>query len=169
MSLWGDIVAFCLGLPARSRDREAPASTTGFDMETLAPSREPWLSERLIAAGTALLVLTATTLALLDPGWRTVTDGRRAWVYGGAGALWTLRLLLPPRIPMDRASIGLGLYTFLPWLPSVIFNGRRHSLDLKGPNLSAADLDWLGWHAVAFVILVAVGLALDIRAEMRRP
>ena len=156
-------MTFCLGLPPRSRDKEAPASTTGFDLETLAPSRQPWLSERIIAAATALLVLAATTLALLDPGWRTLTDGRRAWVYGGAGALWTLRMLLPPRIPMDRAAIGLGLYTFLPWLPSAIFNGR-----IKGPNLSAADLDWLGWHAAAFAILLVVGLALDIRAEMRR-
>lgn len=167
MSTWARIIVFCLGLPGRARDVEEPTSTTGFDLETLAPSRQPSTSERLVAAATTLLVLATGCLALVDMGWRSITDGTRAWVYGGAGALWALRMLLPPRLPMDRASIGLGLYAFLPWLPSLVFNGRRGISGLTGPNLSESDLGWLGWHAAGFIVLVVTGLALDIRAEMR--
>lgn len=167
MSTWARLIVFCLGLPGRARDVDEPTSSTGFDIETLAPSRQPGLAERMIAAATTLLLLVAATLALTHLGWQTVTDGSRAVVYGGAGALWGLRMLLPPRLPMDRTSIGLGLYTFLPWLPSVVFSGRKSIDGLRGPNLCEADLGWLGWHAAGFAILVVMGLALDIRAEMR--
>lgn len=167
MSVWVKITMYCLGLPARSRDRDNPASTTGFDTETLAPSRQPSLSERLITAATTLLLTSAAALVFFHAGWRDITDGRRAWIYGGAGALWGLRMLLPPRLPMDRTAIGLGAYTFLPWLPSLVFRRKGTLMDFAGPNLSAADLDWLGWHAAGFLVLVSVGIALDIRAEMR--
>lgn len=167
MLTWAKVIVFCLGLPARARDCEDPASTTGFDVETLAPSRPPGLGERMIAASATLLLFAATTLMLFRSGWQSITDGRRAWVYGGAGALWGLRMLLPPRVPTDRTCISLGLYAFLPWLPSVIFQGRKSALGLRGPYLSESDLGWLGWHAAGFAILVVVGLALDIRAEMR--
>lgn len=167
MSTWVKIAVFCLGLPGRSQDVEQPTGSTGFDMEMLAPGRQPGSGERMIASATALLVLVATTLALSHSGWQAITGGRRAWLYGGSGVLWGLRMLLPPRVPTDRTSISLGLYTFLPWLPSVIFQGRKSVDGLRGPNLSESDLGWLGWHAAGFAALVIVGLALDIRAEMR--
>lgn len=168
MSTWVKIAVFCLGLPGRSQDVEQPTNSTGFDMELLAPSRQPGVGERMIAVATTLLLLVATGLALSRSGWQSTTDGSRAWLYGGAGALWAVRMLLPPRVPTDRTSISLGLYAFLPWLPSMIFQGRKSFDGLRGPNLSEADLGWLGWHAAGFAALVVVGLALDIRSEMSR-
>jgi hypothetical protein len=147
---------------------EAKAPTggaTGFGMEALAPSRNRGPSER----GIALLTAVAATLNpwfvlshVAGDGW-AAAGWSAAWLLAAPGLLWCARMLLPPRLPMDRAALALGGYTFAPWGMAMLARPRRADMgDILG------DLTPLVWHAAAFALVAVIGLAMDIRGEMRR-
>lgn len=138
---------------------------TGFGMEGLAPSRNRGLSER----GIALLTAAAATLnpwfvlSNLAGDGRSAPGWSAAWLFAVPGLLWCARMLLPPRLPMDRTALALGGYTFAPWGMAMLARPRHADMgDILG------DLTPLVWHAAAFALVAAIGLAMDIRAEMRR-
>lgn len=138
---------------------------TGFGMEGLAPSRSRGPSER----GIAFLTAVAATLNpwhvlshLAGDGW-AAAGGSAAWLFAVPGLLWCGRMLLPPRLPMDRTALALGGYTFAPWGMAMLARPRRADMgDVLG------DLTPLVCHAGGVVLVAAIGLAMDIRAEMRR-
>lgn len=147
-------------------EAKAPAvGGTGFGMDGLAPSRNRGPSER----GIALLTAVAATLNpwfvlshLAGDGW-VAAGWSAAWLFAVPGLLWCARMLLPPRLPMDRTALALGGYTFAPWGIAMLARPRRADMgDVLG------DLTPLVWHAAAFAMVAAIGLAMDIRAEMRQ-
>jgi len=135
-------------------------SRAGFDMQTLVPERQRTLVERGIA------LLTSLTVAFMLFGWIVIdvdqTDLNLGLLYTLSGALWTIRMLLPPRVPMDRTSIALGIYTLAPWAVHFLFGAPG-----RGSVISVDILSWLWIHVVALATSVVIGLALDVRAEMR--
>lgn len=147
---------WALGFPS---DRTTESST-GFDIEALAPERERSLSERGIA------LITSLTVAFMLFGWIVIDvdqlDLNLGVLYTLPGALWAVRMILPPRVPMDRTSIALAGYTLAPWAVHFLFGAPGH-----GAVVSVDLLSWLGMHFVGLVACVAIGLALDVRAEMR--
>lgn len=145
-------------------EAKVPTGGTGFGMDGLAPSRNRALSER----GIALLTAAAATLNpwfvlsnLAGDGW-SAPGWSAALLFAVPGLLWCARMLLPPRLPMDRTSLALGGYTFAPWGTAMLARPRHVDAgDILG------DLTPLVWHAAAFVMVAGVGLAMDIRREMR--
>lgn len=138
---------------------------TGFGMDGLAPSRIRGPSERgiaLLTAAAAILNPWFILSNLAGDGW-SAWGWSAAWIFAAPGLLWCARMLLPPRLPMDRTALALGGYTFAPWGMAMLARPRRADLgDILG------DLTPLVWHAAAFALVAAIGLARDIRAEMRR-
>lgn len=147
-------------------EAKAPAvGGTGFGMEGLAPSRNRGPSERGIALLTALAAVLNPWLVLSNlagDGW-AVAEWSAAWLFAAPGLLWCARMVLPPRLPMDRTALALGGYTFAPWGMAMLARPRHADM---GDILD--DLTPLVWHAVAFALVAAVGLAMDIRDEMRQ-
>jgi hypothetical protein len=140
---------------------EVPAREggTGFDMEALAPTRRRTLSERGIAALTTLTAALAPWLVL----GHLMERPAPTWILALPGAAWVLRMCFPPRLPMDRAALAVGAYTFVPWAVALMARPRYYSwAEIVGEG------QWLLWHAAGFAAVAVVGLALDIREEMRR-
>jgi len=132
---------------------------TGFDLETLAPARRRTPSERLITAASTLAAAVAPWFVL---GY-LMGKPAPAWILALPGAAWVLRMCLPPRLPMDRTALTVGAYTFVPWAAALMARPRYHSwAEIVGEGR------WLLWHAGAFALVAAVGLAMDIRAEIAR-
>lgn len=138
---------------------------TGFGMEGLTPSRNRGPSERGIALLTSVAAILNPWFVLsnlADDGW-AAAGWSAAWLFAAPGLLWCARMLLPPRLPMDRTALALGGYTFAPWGMAMLARPRRADMgDVLG------DLTPLVCHAAAFALVAAIGLAMDIRAEMRR-
>jgi len=140
---------------------EVPAREggTGFDMEALAPTRRRTLSERGIAALTTLTAALAPWLVL----GHLMERPAPTWILALPGAAWVLRMCFPPRLPMDRAALAVGAYTFVPWAVALMARPRRHSWEEV-----VEDGRWLLWQAGAFALVAAIGLAMDIRSEIVR-
>lgn len=147
---------WALGFPTQSHDE----SSTGFDIRSLVPERQRTLAERGIA------LLTSLTVAFMLFGWILIDVGQldlnHGVLYTLAGALWVARMVLPPRVPMDRTSIALAGYTLAPWAVHFLFGTPGRSV-----AISVDLLSWLGMHVVGLTACVVIGLALDVRAEMR--
>jgi hypothetical protein len=140
---------------------EVPAREggTGFDMETLAPTRNQTRAERLITLACTLTTAFAPWFVL---GY-LMEKPSPSWILALPGAGWVLRMCLPPRLPMDRVALSVGVYTFAPWAAALLARPRYHSWEeITG------DGQWLVWQVVGFVTVVAIGLAMDIRAEIAR-
>jgi hypothetical protein len=140
---------------------EVPAREggTGFDLETFAPTRRRTPTERLITAASTLAAVVAPWFVL---GY-LMDKPAPAWILALPGAAWILRMCLPPRLPMDRAALTVGAYTFAPWAAALMARPRYHSWEeITG------DWQWLLWQAVGFATVAAFGLAMDIREEIAR-
>jgi hypothetical protein len=132
---------------------------TGFDLETLAPTRRRTLAERGIAALTTLVAAVAPWFVL----GHLMERPAPTWILALPGAAWILRMCLPPRLPMDRAALSVGAYTFAPWAVALMARPRyRFWAEIAG------DGQWLLWQIAGFAAVVVVGLALDIRGEIAR-
>lgn len=147
---------WALGFPTES----ASESTTGFDIQSLAPERPRTLIERGIA------LLTSLTVAFMLFG-RVVIDVDQldlnlGILYTLPGALWAARMILPPRVPMDRTAIALGGYTLATWAVHFLFGAPG-----RGVDISVDLLRWFWMHALGLAAMVIIGLAIDIALEMR--
>jgi hypothetical protein len=132
---------------------------TGFDLETLAPTRRRTPTERLITAASTLAAAVAPWIVL----GHLMERPAPTWILALPGAAWVLRMCLPPRLPMDRAALTVGAYTFVPWAGALMARPRYYSwAEIVGEG------QWLLWHAAGFAAVAVVGLALDIRDEMRK-
>jgi hypothetical protein len=133
---------------------------TGFDLETLVPTRRRTPAERLITAASTLAAAIAPWFVL---GYLMEKPFPAWWILSLPGAAWVLRMCLPPRLPMDRAALTVGAYSFAPWAAALMARPRYHFW-----AEIVEDGQWLLWQAVGFAAVVVVGLALDIRAEVAR-
>lgn len=143
---------WALGFPSEPR----AAGSHGFSSETLLPERSRTLAERAIALITSSSVLWTLLSRFLD----TPFPARVATVVLAAGGIaWGIRMLLPGRPPMDRTALSLGLYTVAPWLTAFIFGSKVATDDVV--------LGGFWRHLAGLVLVAAIGLAIDIRREIR--
>ena len=143
---------WALGFPSEPR----AAGSHGFSSETLLPERSRTIAERAIALITSSAVLWTLLNRFLDT---RPPHLEASLVLGAGGIAWGIRMLLPKRPPMDRTALTLGFYTLAPWLTAFIFSSKvvRDDVALGG--------FWR--HLGGFVLVAAIGLAIDIRREIR--
>lgn len=139
-------------------------NSSGFGSDAFLPEdRQRDAAERALSVACSCLTLTllvGPALAKFELGPAWLADLPETLI-AAPGALWVLRMWLPRRRPMDRAAIGVGIFTLTPWLiPFTI----GILLPIDGTRLFCAVF---GWQFLATLLTIGSGLALDIRAEMR--
>ena len=150
-------IFWCTGVELVPR----PASTTGFDIDDLAPRRAPLLFERSLKAFCSLLFL-ITSVVYVFRWWPWLLNTDSYWCALPSAA-WVLFMLLRHETPMDAEAIGVGLWTLSPFI-AIAFEagGGFVRLDLM-------PLQSLLWQAVAIGVMIAWGLIRDLVREMNPP
>ena len=138
-----------------------PASTTGFDIDDLAPRRAPHLFERILKAFCSLLFL-VTSVVYVFRWWPWLLDADSYWC-ALPSAVWVLFMLLRHETPMDAEAIGVGLWTLSPFI-AIAFEAGSGFV-----RLDLMPLQSLLRQAVAIGVMIAGGLIRDLVREMNPP
>ncbi len=143
---------WALGFPSEPQ----PAGSHGFSSETLLPERPRTPAERAAALATSLSVLGTILHRFLETPFPAPVA---PLLLGAGGIVWGIRMLSPGRPPMDRTALALGFYTLAPWLTAAFFKAEVTR------NMAVVAGFWK--HVGGFLAVAAIGLAIDIRREIR--